>query len=201
MKRTTIGVIAIVTVAIVIFSSITILSYSHLPESIAPETTSNFMRFVNETEPTGFGYLNASLLGSTAEFGYAFYLTGNSTLLGSGYIVGFQIAISILSEHLSLLAQGFSVSISDAYADYGIQHFQILNKTQNISGVFSLGPMIHGMGKKGQIELFTSSLPGSPFTFHSTYNLSLFINPELIIGPYTVTDGAFHVNRTLSVTS
>lgn len=201
MKRMTIGILSIVTVAIVIFSSVTVFSYSHQPESIAPEAASNFIHFINETKPTGFGYFNASILGSTAEFGYAFYFTGNSTIISSGYVVGFQIAISILSEKLSPATRGFSAYISKAYADYGVQHFQILNKTTTGKGVIGFDQMIHGLGKNRQIELFTSSLFGSPITFHSTYNLSFYINPVLMIGPYTFTEGSFHVNKTLAIIS
>ncbi len=185
MKRIRIVVTAIMAATIVIFSALTVFSYLALPHIISPETNNAFRNYVNETDPTGMGVFNSSILGSDAEFAYAFYMTGNNTTLSSGYSIGFQVIISVVSEKLSYSAGGFSGRISDPYADYGVQHFIELNYTANFSGKNPFLPNGQAISPNGRIALFTFLLGGTPITMHSTYNISFSITPELIIGPYT----------------
>lgn len=197
MNKASVAIIAMSVAFAIVISSFTVSEALSEPGAIVPEPPAQFQSYMNNTLPTGHGFFNVTVAGSTAEFGYAFFVSGNPTLMTGGYANGFQVSISIISESLGISVKGFSATVSNVNADYGIQHFHYQNTTTNYSGISSFGISSHAFGMGDHVLLYNFVGGGGIVTVHSTFNVSFDLVPIFLQGPFHATESPFLVHRVL----
>lgn len=197
MRKSLKVVVSAIIVFIIFGATYTSLAATNEPKLIRPETSGMFLRYVNDTIPTGSGEINATLLSSSAEFAYTYSLTTNATTLKSGYVLGVQLTVSILHESISFPASGFSAHISHVSLYFGIQRYS--NISQNLSGVSQLQYQNQILADWSQIDVFTFTDFGCVNNLYSSFNLSYQITPILLIGPYHINGNPSVINESLAV--